>query len=82
MIIASSVSLTFDSPLVDPQGRLVRNLSYFDLGFTIIFLVEALLKIAAFGFLRNGKDSYLRSWWNVLDFMILITSLIDVTFSG
>lgn len=39
---------------------------YFDNAITIIFLVEALLKVIAFGFVINGKNSYLRSASNII----------------
>ena len=38
-----------------------------------------MVKIIAFGLLQNGKHSYLRSRWNMLDFCILVTSLIDLS---
>lgn len=37
-----------------------------------IFTVECVLKIIAFGFVLH-KDSYLRSMWNVLDFIVVVT---------
>jgi hypothetical protein len=39
--------------------------------FTIIFLVEALLKMFAMGFVVH-KKAYLREGWNVLDFLIVL----------
>jgi hypothetical protein len=38
---------------------------------SIIFGVEAVLKIVAFGFIFNGKSSYLRNYWNLFDFTII-----------
>jgi hypothetical protein len=38
---------------------------------TIIFCVEALIKIIAMGFFV-GQRSYLRKPWNVIDFIIVI----------
>lgn len=45
---------------------------------TGVFTIEALLKIIAFGFLLNGRKSYLRDSWNQLDFTIVISGLISV----
>lgn len=42
---------------------------------SIIFLVEVVLKVIAFGFLFNGPGSYLREGWNIIDFFIAIASL-------
>lgn len=38
---------------------------------TIIFLVEATLKIVAMGFIVH-QYAYLRDGWNVMDFLIVI----------
>lgn len=46
---------------------------------TVIFLIEATLKIITVGFLFNGKQSYLREASNILDFMIVISALISWT---
>jgi hypothetical protein len=43
--------------------------------FSIIFLVECIVKVVALGFISHGK-SYLRDSWNVLDFIIVLTSTI------
>jgi voltage-dependent calcium channel L type alpha-1D len=44
--------------------------------FTIIFAAECLLKSIAFGFVR-GKEAYLRDGWNVLDFIIVMASVLN-----
>ena len=45
---------------------------------TIIFTLEALLKIIAVGLIFNKKTSYLRSPWNVLDFGIVVSAIISL----
>ena len=45
---------------------------------TIIFTLEAALKIIASGFLFAGKNSYIRDGGNVLDFLIVIAALIGL----
>ena len=57
----------------------MRVLFYIDLGTTIVFFLECFIKILAFGFLTNGKSSYLRRSWNVLDFIIIIFSVLSLT---
>ena len=42
---------------------------------TVIFLVEASFKIIAYGFVINGKNSYLRQSENIFDFCVLVFSL-------
>jgi voltage-dependent calcium channel L type alpha-1F len=39
--------------------------------FTIIFIIEGVLKIIAFGLMLT-KKSYLRSGWNIIDFVVVI----------
>ena len=39
---------------------------------TIIFTLEAMLKIIAMGF-AFGKNAYLRDYWNIIDFAIVLT---------
>jgi len=47
-------------------------LNFISDGFTVIFLVESWLKIAAMGFI-NHKFAYLRDSWNVIDFIIVLS---------
>jgi hypothetical protein len=42
---------------------------------TAIFTIEAVAKIIVFGFLFNGKQSYLKTAWNIIDFFTVITSV-------
>ena len=47
---------------------------------TLIFVLEAAMKIVSCGFV-GGKKSYLRNGWNMLDFAIVLVSLLNI-FSG
>jgi len=79
-IFASCIQLVLENPLTDPDGQLMEILFYIDIGFTCLFGIEAVLKIMAFGFLLNGKQSYLRNYWNILDFIIIFFSIISISF--
>ena len=79
MIVISSVFLALDNPLNDPQGTLNKVLNYSDIGFTGLFGLECFLKIIAQGLIFNGKKSYLRNGWNVLDCIIVILSIVSVS---
>jgi len=57
MILISSILLALDDPLVNSANS---TISLIDLIITIVFIVEALLKIIALGFIINGEESYLR----------------------
>lgn len=46
-----------------------------DFVITILFIVEALLKVVAYGFIANGSQSYLRQLSNVLDLIVIIFSM-------
>ena len=46
---------------------------------TILFTFEVIFKVIAHGFLLNGKNSYLRNHWNILDFIIVVISLVSVS---
>ena len=48
-----------------------------DVYFVVIFTVEALLKIVAYGFLLH-RFAYLRSGWNVLDFVVVVTGILSL----
>jgi hypothetical protein len=39
--------------------------------FTVIFIIEAALKIIAYGFVMT-QNTYLRLGWNVIDFIVVI----------
>jgi hypothetical protein len=49
-----------------------------DLVFTVIFLVECIIKVIGYGFVMC-EGSYLRESWSKLDFFIVITSLLDAS---
>ena len=80
-IVASSILLSAESPLQNPDGAAKHLLLQIDIVFTSVFALEAALKIFAFGFLFNGNYSYLRSLGNVIDFMVVITGLTTIFLS-
>lgn len=58
---------------------MVVALNVLDILTTIIFSVESFLKILTFGFVLNGRSSYLRNPWNAMDFVIIVLSIISLT---
>jgi hypothetical protein len=72
------VILCIDSPLADPDSTTSSVLGVTDKVITILFLIEAILKITVMGFVFNGKESYLRNGWNILDFIIVFASSISL----
>lgn len=81
MIILSSLMLIIDSPLNDPNSTFSRILGIVDAIFTVIFTIEAIIKIIALGFFTSSGilKSYLQNGWNVLDFVVVIISLYDLS---
>ena len=71
----STILLALENPLNDPEGNLMDILYYLDITMTIIFLIEAMLKIIVYGLVINGKNSYLRNGWNIMDFVIVAFSV-------
>lgn len=49
-----------------------------ELFFTIAFTIEMCLKILAMGFVL-GPGTYLSNAWNILDFIVVVTGLLDAT---
>ena len=60
----------------------MKILNVLNLIFTTIFCLEAILKIVTFGFLLNGGESYIRDAWNILDFIIVLFSVLAMVISS
>ena len=76
LIIISTINLALDNPLNDPESTFARVTQWLDVVLGCLFIVEAMTKILVFGFLLNGKDSYLRSSWNMIDFTIVLLIIV------
>jgi hypothetical protein len=81
LIVISTITLALESPLDDPEGDKIKILKYIDYFMTIAFTIEAMIKIIAKGFLFNGRKSYFRELWNILDFTIVVAALLGI-FAG
>lgn len=81
-ILVSTVTLAFEHPLEDPKSSTMEVLAKIDYGFTAVFCLEATLKIITLGFIMNGKNSYLLDSWNILDFIIVVFSLLGLVISA
>ena len=78
LIVVSTITLALETPLDNPEGDKIKVLEKIDLGMTIAFTLEAVIKIIAAGFLLAGKNSYIRDPWNILDFVIVVSALLGV----
>uniref|UniRef100_A0A7M4EDX2 Voltage-dependent L-type calcium channel subunit alpha n=1 Tax=Crocodylus porosus TaxID=8502 RepID=A0A7M4EDX2_CROPO len=78
-IFANCVALAVYLPMPEDDTNATNSrLEKIEYVFLIIFTIEAMLKIIAYGFLFH-TDAYLRSGWNVLDFAIVSLGLFTVT---
>ncbi|XP_066934051.1 voltage-dependent T-type calcium channel subunit alpha-1H-like isoform X1 [Clytia hemisphaerica] len=77
LILYSCVLLALENPhkKMSPSLRYLIDTSMFMM--TWIFFIEMMIKVIADGFI-SGHGSYLRCGWNVLDFMLVLTSIVDV----
>jgi len=74
MIALNSMLLSLDEPqLADPFQK--KTIALMLLIISIIFVFECVIKIIAQGF-YFGKKTYLRDPWNILDFIIVMFSII------
>jgi hypothetical protein len=76
LIIISSISLALENPLNDPDSSLVLVLLILDYITTIFFTIEVMIKVISYGFFLNGPKSYIHNVWNLVDLIIVLTSLL------
>ncbi len=80
-IIISCLILALDNPLLNPDDALPTALRIMGVIILCIFIVEMVLKIIVHGFIMS-PTSYLRNGWNQIDFIVIVTSVIDVLLIG
>ena len=73
VIVANSIKMIVDTYFTN--SKLLDSL---DIVFFCFFAMELIIKVISFG-LAIGKGSYLRDYWNILDFIIVIFNLIDLS---
>ena len=73
IILVNSIILAiFDYSDRDSNTKKNKVLNLIGMVLTIIFIIECLLKIMAFGLIRH-KNSYLRVGWNLIDLVVVLT---------
>jgi len=78
-IVLSCITLAMSSPLNDPNGTIQATIFKIDVFTTVVFILEYILKIITFGFVSNGRTSYLRDIWNLVDFFVVIMSVLSLS---
>ena len=81
-ITVSSIMLTLDNPNMDTNGELARIINAFDVVLTTLFSLECLINIILFGFICNGKQSYARDPWNIMDMVVVFFSILTLLFKS
>jgi len=81
MIILNSVQLGVSTYIKNQESVLANINNAFNIFFIAFYSVEMIVRIIAMGF-AICKGSYLRNGWFILDFIIIVTSIIDVTLSS
>jgi hypothetical protein len=79
LICLSSVALAVDHPTIDPGTA--DMLWILDFTFTSLFSLEVILKVVTYGLLCR-QQAYLRSAWNVLDFVVVVASIVNLAASA
>ncbi len=59
------------------ESKWNNTLDLIDIFFTVIFLIECIVKVIAMGFIMH-RNSYLRDPWNILDFFIVGVSVFSL----
>lgn len=70
-IIASSIMLALEHPLEDVPAWIIL----FDSIVAMVFLTECVMKVIAFGF-ADAEEAYLSDGWNILDFAIVVVTMV------
>ena len=78
MIAISSIKLAIDTYITDTDSVPYDVSKKIDIGINVFFTIEMLTKIIALGFFFDN-GSYLRETWNILDFIIVVASLLDMS---
>jgi hypothetical protein len=74
IILFNCVTMMLNNPIDPNPDPFFANCETI---FLVLYTGEMVLKILGLGF-ALGEGSYLRDWWNVMDFVIVISSLLSV----
>ena len=59
----------------EPTGTTLLVYQWLDYALNVLFFVEFVLKVVALGWYNTGPSAYLRSKWNIADFVLLVGSI-------
>ena len=81
LIITSSIMLAAEDPFWDPDSAVVKTFYTVDIVMTILFTLEMILKMLAYGIVTT-RAAYLTKGWNILDFLIVGVSILSLVANG
>ena len=70
VILANSITMMIDDPTGKNTNQLFEDLEHV---FLLLYSIEMILKILGYGFIF-GENAYLKDSWNILDFVIVMSS--------
>ncbi|XP_028408443.1 voltage-dependent R-type calcium channel subunit alpha-1E-like [Dendronephthya gigantea] len=77
-IFANCILLAMNTPLPNEDKSITNErIESAEIYLLVIFGIECILKVIAFGFLLH-PGSYLRSGWNMLDFVVVVTGFLSL----
>ncbi|KAG1653438.1 hypothetical protein FOA52_010471 [Chlamydomonas sp. UWO 241] len=76
LILASSLALCFDDASAKKGTQKAEALYVMDIIFCVSFGVEAVMKMIVYGVAFNGKGSYVRDGWNLLDLFVVVVQVL------
>jgi len=77
-IVVSSLCMALATPLDDPGNTFTQILKTLDVVFSVIFILEMVMKLVCYGLLFFSPKSYLLNGWNILDGTVVIVSIVDL----
>ncbi len=77
IILFNCITLAMERPSIQAQSFERIFLVVSNLVFTVIFTVEMIIKVIAFG-LIIGENAYLKNSWNRIDFFLVVLSIVDI----
>jgi hypothetical protein len=80
-IVLSSILMAVDGPQIENDAALQVALQVLEALFLMVFVLEMACKVVASGFMFH-KTAYLRDGYNVLDFVVVVASVISLLASS
>ena len=74
LLASKEYKMNYDAAYKSEWNELLDKI---DVVFSLIFLVECIIKVISMGFMLGHKKTYIRDAWNIMDFLIVIISVVS-----